>query len=76
MPRIPKNYTRALTENEKSVLIATFSLAAVVVAAGVLHMMLERKDFRKLMGKKASPRRSPTRKSSPKRKLGTLKPRK
>ena len=67
---------RKLTDNEESILIATFSLAAVVVAAGVLHMMLERKDFRKLMGRKASPRRSPTRKSSPKRKLGTLKPRK
>ena len=67
---------RHLTDNEKSVLIATFSLAAVVVAAGVLHMMLERKGFRKLLGRKASPRRSPTRKSSPKRKLGTLKPRK
>ena len=67
---------RPLTENEKSILIATLSLAAVIVAAAVLHMLLERKDFRKLMGRKASPRRSPTRKSSPKRKLGTLKPRK
>ena len=67
---------RQLTDNEKSVLIATLSLAAVVVAAGVLHMFLERKGFRKLYGIRSSPRRSPGRKSSPKRKLGTLKPRK
>ena len=69
------NLDRELTLNEKSVLIATFSLAGVVVAAGVLHMLLERKGFRKLYTGRSSPRRSPTRKS-PKRKLGTLKPRK
>ena len=73
------NLARAADENEKSVIIAAFSLAAVVCAAGFLHMLLEKHHFRRLFGysvRKSSPRRSPARKSSPKRKLGTLRPRK
>ena len=71
-----KKFDRSVTQNEIDIIVVIFSLAAVVAASGVLHMILERKGFRKLMGRKASPRRSPGRKSSPKRKLGTLKPRK
>ena len=67
--------SRTFAAGEKNVVITIFSLAAVVVAAGVLHLLLERKEFRKLLGRKASPRRSsPRRSPARKTKLGTLKP--
>ena len=66
---------RKLDDTEKNLLLASLVFAAVMVAGGVFHMVMERKYLTRMFGSRKSPvrksspkRKSPVRKSSPKRK--------
>ena len=63
------HFGRQLSNNEENVLIATLSFSAIIVAGGIFHMVMERKYFRRMLGRTRSPRRS-----SPRRKISSLKP--